>query len=68
LEKEFPSSAEPIIIRPRANESGKSRRSYLRGKTAKELIKDPKAWKTNHGYGQRWQIGKHNINIEEKIW
>lgn len=52
--REFP-AAEPVI-KPRANASGKSRGSYLRGRTAKEFIKDPKAWKTNHGYGQRWQI------------
>jgi hypothetical protein len=52
--RELP-SAEPVI-KPRANASGRSRGSYLRGRTAKEFIKDPKAWKTNHGYGQRWQI------------
>ncbi len=46
--------AEPVI-KPRANSSGKSKGSYLRGKTAKEFIKDPKAWKENYEYGQRWQ-------------
>lgn len=47
--------AEPVI-KPRKNSSGKSKGSYLRGKTAKEFIKDPKSWKQKHEYGQRWQI------------
>lgn len=47
--------AEPVI-KPRKNSSGKSKGSYLRGKTAREFIKDPKEWKQKHEYGQRWQI------------
>lgn len=48
-------AAEPVI-KPRKNSSGKSKGSYLRGMTAKEFIKYPKAWKQKHGYGQRWQV------------
>ncbi len=47
--------AEPVI-KPKKNSSGKSRGSYLRGRTAKEFIKNPKAWKEDHEYGQRWQV------------
>ena len=52
--KELP-PAEPVI-KPKANAFSKSRDSYLRGRTAKDFVKDQEAWKTNHGYRQRWRI------------
>ncbi len=55
------------MIKVRANASGKSRGSYLRGRTAKEFIKDPKVWKTNHGYGQRWQIETTISTLKRKF-
>jgi hypothetical protein len=40
--------AEPVI-KPRANSSGKSMGSYLRGKTAKEFIEDPRPGRRGTG-------------------
>lgn len=63
--RELP-SAEPVI-KVRASSSGKSRGSYLRGRTAKEFIKDPKEWKINHGYGQRWQVETTISTLKRKF-
>jgi hypothetical protein len=49
----YTAGAEPVI-KPRINSSGKSRGSYIRVKTVREFLLDPKAWKKKHSYGQRW--------------
>lgn len=63
--KELP-QAEPVI-KPRINASGRSRGSYLRGRTAKEFIKNPKEWKINYGYGQRWQVETTISTLKRKF-
>jgi hypothetical protein len=59
--------AEPVI-KPRANSSGKSKGSYLRGKIAKEFNKDPKGWKENHRVRSEVAGGDIDINVQEKPW
>lgn len=65
IEKELPLS-DPVI-KVRSSSTGKSRGSYLRGRTAKEFIRDPKAWKINHSYGQRWQIETAISTLKRKF-
>ncbi|MGC8559029.1 MAG: hypothetical protein ACP5NC_08615, partial [Nitrososphaeria archaeon] len=51
--------AEPVI-KPRKNSTGKSMGSYVRAQTVREFMSDPKAWKKEHGYGQKWQVGEYS--------
>jgi len=42
------------VIKVRKNSSGKARGCMPRKLVAQEYLRDPEAWKHNHGYGYRW--------------
>jgi hypothetical protein len=44
------------IIKVRRNASSKAGGCVLRKLAAQEYLHDPKTWKRNHGYGQRWMV------------
>src|SRR5208283_5056078 len=44
------------IIKVRKNTSGKAGGCMARKLVAQEYLRDPEAWKRNHGYGQRWMV------------
>jgi hypothetical protein len=44
------------IIKVRRNASSKAGGCVPRKLVAQEYLQDPKAWKRNHGYGQRWIV------------
>ena len=44
------------VIKVHRNVSSKAGGCVPRKLVAKEYLQDPKAWKRNHGYGQRWMV------------
>jgi hypothetical protein len=44
------------VIKVRRNASNRAGGCVLRKLVAQEYLRDPKTWKRNHGYGQRWMV------------
>ena len=54
-------------IKPRKNSSRKARGSYLRAKTARAFLPNPKAWKDSVGYGLRWMAEACNSTMKRSL-
>jgi len=54
-------------IKPRSNSSCKARGSYLRAKTVREFLPNPKAWKDSVSYGLRWMAETCNSTMKRTL-
>ena len=54
-------------IKPRKNSSCKARGSYLRAKTVRAFLSNPKAWKDSVGYGLRWMGETCNSTMKRTL-
>lgn len=54
-------------IKPRKNASCKARGSYLRAKTVRAFLSNPKAWKDSVSYGLRWMAETCNSTMKRTL-
>jgi len=54
-------------IKPRKNSSTKARGSYLRAKTVRAFLLNPKAWRDSVSYGLRWMAETCNSTMKRTL-